>query len=149
MRKRTRVLVIDDEEVVRLGLARVLSETHHEVEMAKSGPDALSEMEKRDFDVVLLDLRLPGMDGMDVLKTIKQRWPDSEVVIVTGYPTIESAKEAIRLGANDYLAKPTDPEDVIRVTGEAANHRYWTLQREPAYQTESRRTAGANAARAH
>ncbi len=50
------------------------------------------------FDVILLDLRMPGLDGMDVLKTIKERWPDSEVVVITGYPTIESAKESVRLG---------------------------------------------------
>jgi ActR/RegA family two-component response regulator len=66
--------------------------------------------------------------------------------VVTGYPTIDTAKEAIKLGANDYLTKPTDPEDVIRATGEAMNHKYWALQREPQHLTDMRALAGANSA---
>ena len=133
MRTKTRVLIIDDEEIVRRGFSRILAGGDHYVETAGSGDEALQEMETHPFDVVLLDLRMPGMDGMQVLKTIKNRWPDCEVIVVTGYATIETAKEAIRVGANNYLAKPTDPEDVIRVTGEAMNHKYWALRRESQY----------------
>lgn len=146
MTRKTRVLIVDDEEIVRLGFSRVLAGGDHEVETVESGDEALHEMEAHPFDVVLLDLRLPGIDGMQVLKTIKHRWPDSEVVIVTGYPTIETAKEAIRLGANDYLAKPTDPENVVRATGEAANHKYWALQRESQPQTDMCAAASTRAA---
>jgi DNA-binding NtrC family response regulator len=88
-------------------------------------------MEQQSFDVVLLDLRMPGMDGMAVLKKIKQKWPESEVVIITGYPTIESAKEAVRLGAYDYLAKPVGPLDVINATDGALTRKRWALHKDP------------------
>ena len=147
MTTKTRILIVDDEEIVRRGFSRVLSGSDLHVETVGSGDEALQQMETHPFDVVLLDLRMPGMDGMQVLKTIKNRWPASEVIVVTGYPTIETAKEAIRDGANNYLAKPTDPEEVIRVTGEAMNHKYWALRREPQYDISaaaSAKTASAN-----
>ena len=71
---------------------------------------------------------MPGLDGMDVLKIIKERWPDSEVVVITGYPTIESAKEAVRLGACDYIAKPVAPDDVIKAANDAMTHKRWALR---------------------
>ena len=83
-----------------------------------------------EVDIILLDLRMPGLDGMDVLKTIKQRWPDSEVVVITGYPTIETAKEAVRLGAHNYIAKPVGPDDVIRAAHEAMTQKRWALRSE-------------------
>ncbi len=86
-------------------------------------------MEQHPFDVVLLDLRMPGLDGMDVLKTIKQRWPDSEVVVITGYPTIESAKEAVRLGAQNYIAKPVGPAEVVKAANEAWTQKRWAMHR--------------------
>jgi DNA-binding NtrC family response regulator len=87
-------------------------------------------MEEHPFDVVLLDLRMPGLDGMDVLKTMKERWPDSEVVVITGYPTIEAAKEAVRLGAQNFIAKPVGPDDVIKAANEAMNQKRWALRSE-------------------
>jgi DNA-binding NtrC family response regulator len=71
---------------------------------------------------------MPGLDGMDVLKTIKERWPDSEVVVITGYPTIESAKESVRLGAFNYLAKPVGPDDVIKAANDAITQKRWALR---------------------
>src|ERR1039458_4445311 len=103
---KTKILVVDDEEVVRLSHIRTLASIQCDVDVVRDGKDALQVMEQRPFDVVLLDLRMPGMDGMAVLKTIKQRWPETEVVIITGYPNIETAKEAVRLRAYDYLAQP-------------------------------------------
>ena len=130
MNAKTRILVVDDEEIVRLSHLRVLSGPHCEVETVFNGDEALREMERHPFDVVLLDLRMPGMDGMSVLRTIKDKWPDSEVVVITGYPTIETAKEAIRLGAYDYVAKPADPDDVIRVASGAMRQKTWSLRRD-------------------
>ena len=69
---------------------------------------------------------------MQVLRTIKQRWPESEVVIITGYPTIETAKEAVRLGAYDYLAKPIGPVEVINATDGALTQKRWALRKTPA-----------------
>lgn len=130
MEEKTKILVVDDEEVVRLSHIRTLASMHCNVEVVKSGVEALGVMEQRPADVVLLDLRMPGMDGMAVLKTIKQRWPETEVVIITGYPNIETAKEAVRLGAYDYLAKPVGPDEVINVANGAMTQKKWALRKE-------------------
>lgn len=127
MDNKTKILVVDDEEVVRLSHSRLLTGTDCSVEAVWNGVDALREMERNSFDLVLLDLRMPGMDGMSVLRMIKQRWPESEVVVITGYPSIETAKEAIRLGAYDYLAKPADPDQVIKVASGALTQKKWAL----------------------
>jgi DNA-binding NtrC family response regulator len=132
MEEKTKILVVDDEEVVRLSHIRTLASIHCNVEVVRDGSEALQVMEQRPADVVLLDLRMPGMDGMAVLRTIKQRWPETEVVIITGYPTVETAKEAVRLGAYDYLAKPVGPDDVINVANGAMTQKKWALHRDPA-----------------
>jgi DNA-binding NtrC family response regulator len=132
MANKIRVLVVDDEEVIRLGYRRVLSVDGFRVKAAGNVPEALNMMAGDSFDVVLLDIRMPGMDGMEVLRTIKERWPQSEVVVITGYPSIDTAKEAVRLGAYDYLAKPVVPEAVIRATTGAWMQKRWAIQRESA-----------------
>src|SRR5512146_2756064 len=128
MDARTSILVVDDDEVVRLSHLRSLTGIPCNVEAVWNGKEALRAMEARPFDVVLLDLRMPGMDGMAVLKTIKERWPESEVVVITGYPSLETAKEAVRLGAYDYLAKPVGPNDVISAASGAVTHKKWALR---------------------
>jgi len=142
MDEKTKILVVDDEEIVRLSHTRTLASVHCNVEVVPDGSEALRLMEQRPADVVLLDLRMPGMDGMAVLKTIKQRWPETEVVIITGYPTIETAKEAVRLGAYDYLAKPVGPDDVINVANGAMTQKKWALHRD---RTQSNGGIGASA----
>ena len=128
MIEKTKILVVDDEEVVRLSYLRTLSAEHCNVDAVRNGQDALQMMGQRPFDVVLLDLRMPGMDGMTVLKTIKQKWPESEVIVITGYPAVESAKAAVTLGAYGYLAKPVGPDDVINAANGAMLHKRWTLR---------------------
>ena len=131
---KTKILIVDDNEVVRLSHLRSLRSAQCDADAVWDGKQALQAMEHANYDVVLLDLRMPGLDGMDVLKTIKRRWPDSEVVIITGYPSIESAKEAVRLGAYDYLAKPVGPDDVINAAHNAMRQKEWTLHAERANQ---------------
>src|SRR5450759_3601341 len=128
MIEKTKILIVDDEEVVRLSYLRTLSAEHCKVDVVRDGRDALQMMGQHPFDVVLLDLRMPGMDGMTVLKTIKEQWPESEVIIITGYPAVESAKEAVALGAYDYLAKPVGPDDVINAANGAMLHKKWALR---------------------
>ena len=130
MNDKASILIVDDEEVVRHSHLRSLANTGCHTEAAENGDQALRVMEQRPFDVVLLDLSMPGLDGMDVLKTIKERWPDSEVVVITGYPTIETAKEAVRLGAQNYIAKPVGPDDVIKAANEAMTQKRWALRSE-------------------
>ena len=121
------ILIVDDEEVVRLSHLRSLQSVNCNARVAEDGTRALEVMEQQPFDVILLDLRMPDLDGMEVLRTIKDRWPDSEVVIITGYPTIESAKEAVRLGAYNYIAKPVGPDEVIKAANDAMNQKRWAL----------------------
>jgi DNA-binding NtrC family response regulator len=129
MNDKASILIVDDEEVVRRSHLRSLAGTGCHAEAAQDGDEALRVMEQHPFDVILLDLRMPGRDGMDVLKIIKQRWPNSEVVVITGYPSIESAKEAVRLGAQNYIAKPVGPEDLIKAANEAWTHKRWAMHR--------------------
>ena len=127
MDEKTKILVVDDDEVVRRSHLRSLAGANCEVKAVWDGTQALRAMAERPFDVVLLDLRMPGVDGMAVLRTIKEKWPESEVVIITGYPTIETAKEAVRLGAYDFLAKPVGPDDVINAANGAVRQKKWAL----------------------
>lgn len=127
MIEKTKILVVDDEVVVQLSYLRILSGDHCQVEAAMNGQDALLMMAQRPFDIVLLDLRMPGMDGMSTLKGIKEKWPESEVIIITGYPALESAKQAVTLGAYDYLAKPAGPEDILNVANRALLHKRWSM----------------------
>lgn len=128
MTEKATILVVDDEEVVRRSYVRTLSGENCSVAAVWNGNEALQAMGQHPFDVVLLDLCMPGMGGMTVLKTIKEKWPESEVIVITGYPAVESAKEAVTLGAYDYLAKPVDPDDVINAANGAMLHRRWALR---------------------
>jgi DNA-binding NtrC family response regulator len=122
-----KILIVDDEEVVRLSYTRVLAGTNCQVKTAWTWGQVAQAMRDEEFDIVLLDLRMPDMDGLTVLKALKQRWPESEVIIITGYPTLESAKEAVTLGAYDYLMKPVGPEQVIEAANAAMLHKRWAM----------------------
>jgi DNA-binding NtrC family response regulator len=130
MNTNPRVLIVDDEEVVRRCHLRVLAGDHCEVKAVPDGTQALATMQAEPFDIVLLDLRMPGMDGMAVLRQMRSRWPESEVIVITGFPSLDTAKEAIRLGACDYLSKPLEPAAVIEATSRAIEHKQWALRRE-------------------
>ncbi|MCK9387889.1 MAG: response regulator [Sulfuritalea sp.] len=127
MDAKAKILVVDDEEVVRRSYVRTLASERCSVEAVWNGKDALQVMEQQPFDVVLLDQRMPGMDGMEVLKAIKEKWPESEVIMITGYPAVEFAKQAVSLGAYDYLAKPVGPDQVIEAANGAMLHKRWAL----------------------
>lgn len=129
MNPNAKVLVVDDEEVVRACYLRILSGRQCQVREVGNGPDALQLMDHQAFDVVLLDQKMVGMNGMDVLKSIKARWPETEVIMITGFPALESAKEAVMLGAYDYLAKPVGPDEVIHAANNAMAHKRWGLHK--------------------
>ncbi len=128
MNPKANILVIDDEEVVRRSLSRALDNDQCHVETAVNGRHGLSALARQPFDLVLLDLKMPEMDGVQVLGEIKKHWPETEVIVITGYPALETAKQAIRLGAYDYLAKPVGPDEVMDAANGAVQHKRWALR---------------------
>ncbi len=117
--EKTRVLIVDDEEIVRASCLKLLGPLGHEVFEAEDAAGALELMEEGGFDLVLTDLRLPDNSGIELLKDIKERHPDTEVILVTGYGTVSTAVEAMKLGAYDYIEKPFRPEELISLTERA------------------------------
>ena len=106
-----KILVVDDEEVMRDSCKQILSRQGHHVELAEDGYQGLRLMEEESFDLVILDLKMPGIDGIEVLGKIKESGPETVVVVITGYATVESAVEAMKRGAYDFLPKPFTPEE--------------------------------------
>jgi DNA-binding NtrC family response regulator len=114
MNDKANILIVDDEEVVRLSHLRSLEGTECNARSVEDGKEAILVMEQSPFDVV----------------------PDSEVVVITGYPSIESAKQAVRLGAHNYLTKPVEPNDVIKAAHDAMNQKRWALRSDRKEQPE-------------
>ena len=112
-RKGFRILVVDDELVVRDSLKEWLVEEGFSVDMAASGTEALEKLAGQTYHLMLLDIKMPGMDGVEVLQTAKENTPDLKVIMMTAYATVETAVEAMKIGALDYLIKPFDPETMI------------------------------------
>ena len=112
MNKGPRVLVVDDEEIARKNLTHILSRENYDVVAVADGGQALRELETAEFDVVLTDLRMGRTDGMDLLDRIKIKYPDTKVILVTGFATVPSAIEAMQKGAFHYIAKPFKLDEV-------------------------------------
>jgi DNA-binding response OmpR family regulator len=106
------ILVVDDEKNIRLTLSQSLEPLGIPVQTAVNGEEALQKLGEGRFGLVFLDLKMPGMDGMDVLRRIKDDWPAVRVIIITAHGTIESAVEAMKLGAVDFLQKPFSPGEI-------------------------------------
>ena len=123
-----RILIVDDEPIARDNLALALSRRGHSVIAAASGPEALDWLEKEEFDLVLTDLKMDGMDGLALLRSIKDRFSDIEVMVLTGYPTVDTAVEAMRAGAYDYLAKPYHLDEARLLVHKALEKRQLKLE---------------------
>ena len=117
------VLVVDDEKPTRVLMERELPQTGCVVVTAQSGEEALEILSRQDFDVVLLDLKMPGLGGMATLRRLRSSGNPAEVVVLTGHPEVESAIEAMKLGAYDYLIKPFKLSEVEAVLRRAAEKR--------------------------
>jgi len=104
--KKENLLVVEDEEIMREALVDYFSDEGHKVDTADDGDKALENFNFKDYDVMIIDLRLPGRDGLSVLDEIRSKNPKAKVIIITAYPSVETEKEAIRRGAIDYLQKP-------------------------------------------
>lgn len=106
------VLIVDDEPIVRESIRDWLRDAGYEVYTAESGEEALTLIEKQDFGIIVIDVRLPGKTGIRVLSEVKQQKPQIKSIVITAYPSAELAAEAMKLGAVDYLIKPVNPDDL-------------------------------------
>ena len=111
--KGSRVLLVDDETVFTNNMSKLLTSRGYRVTAVNSGDSAIQLLEKEDFDVVVLDLKMPGMDGITTLKEIKKLGLFTETLILTGHGSIDSAMEATKLGAYDYLPKPCEIGELV------------------------------------
>ena len=107
------LLLVDDEEVIRKSLARELGLEHFRVTLVSSGSEAITLLQEKQFNVVITDLMMPGVDGLDVLKTVKELAPLTRVIIITGYGDMRFAIDALRLGADDFTLKPCEVEELV------------------------------------
>jgi DNA-binding NtrC family response regulator len=128
MTEKANILIIDDEEAIRDSCSQALKKEGYTVKTAKDGKDGLKFFRQNFFHSVLLDLKLPGLDGMEVLSRIKEENPETPVIIITGYASIESAVEAIKRGASDYLPKPFTPEQLRVIVRKALDNRKILLE---------------------
>jgi len=106
------ILIVDDEAVVRNGISRALNSKGMVTQLAANGQEALDYLRIQPFDLVLLDIRMPDMDGITLLKQIHAQYPETDVIMITGYPSIDSAVHCTKLGALDYLVKPFSLDDL-------------------------------------
>jgi two-component system OmpR family response regulator len=108
-----RILIVDDENDFREAIIKRLRARKIEIEGADSGPKALEMLDNQDFDVVVLDVKMPGMDGIETLREIKHRKPLVEVIMLTGHASVESGIQGMQLGAFDYVMKPVALDDLM------------------------------------
>ncbi|HBN26181.1 MAG TPA: two-component system response regulator [Desulfobacteraceae bacterium] len=118
-----KIMLVDDEERFLLTTKKLLSKKGYEVFTASSGAEALDNLKKQNIHVVILDVKMPGMDGMETLKEIKKHFPLVEVIMLTGHATVESAVDGLQSGATDYLMKPANIEELVEKSEEAFEKR--------------------------
>jgi DNA-binding NtrC family response regulator len=118
-----RILIVDDEEIVIRSCKRILAGADFTIDAVQSGLEALKMVDETDYDIVVLDIMMPGMDGLEVLQQVKERHPGVEVIMMTGLSQIKTAVQAMKLGAFDYLPKPFDPDELKHVVDRALERR--------------------------
>lgn len=118
-----KMMLVDDEERFLTTTRKVLSKKGYDILIAASGSEALEKLGTQHIHVVILDVKMPGMDGIATLKEIKRSFPLVEVIMLTGHGTVENAVEGLKSGATDYLTKPTDVNDLIQKAEEAFQKR--------------------------
>jgi len=125
-----KIMLVDDEKDFLESMKKVLQRRKMEVVTAESGPEALALLKENLVDVAVVDIKMQGMDGLEVLKRIKRNFPSVEVILLTGHPTVETAMEGIKLGANEYLKKPPDVDELSATIRKLYQSRQETLLRQ-------------------
>lgn len=113
MADKSRILVVDDEDALRTVLSNELTSEGYDVNTASNGDEAISTIQKKLFDLVLLDIKMPGLTGFEVLKFVKEKHPKTKVVMLTGFADLKNAIESKKLGAEDFVSKPYDLVDLL------------------------------------
>ena len=131
MEPKVNILVVDDEEIVRDSLAGWLEEDGYHVETAENGPKAIERLPDKSWNLAMVDLKMPGMDGIELMDEIRKRYPDTIVIIMTAYATVDTAVKAMKQGAYDYIVKPFNPEDLSLTIRKIIEHQ--NLVRENLY----------------
>ncbi len=121
MDERLQVLVLDDEPIVGKRLQPALAKVGCDVEVFETPRPALERIESRRFDIVVTDIRMDDIDGIEVLERVLARWPATKVIMITGYASVEVAREAMAKGAFDFIAKPFKPQELRDVIAKAAD----------------------------
>jgi len=119
-----KILIVDDEEIVIRSCRRILSDSIYTVDAAQDGMEALRKIDETEYDIIILDIMMPKMDGLEVLQQVKERHPDMDVIMMTGLSQIQTAVKAMKLGAFDYLSKPFDPDELKHVVDRALERRH-------------------------
>jgi DNA-binding NtrC family response regulator len=125
-----RILIVEDEVNIRSALQTIVEKMGHRVRSAATAEDALALLHESGYDLAITDLKMPGMDGIELLRRIKEAWPGTEVVVMTAYGSVETAVEAMRLGAYDYLTKPLDRNRLPVVIEKALERHYLSAENE-------------------
>jgi ActR/RegA family two-component response regulator len=141
------ILVIDDEAVVHESCRRVLEDEGYRVDGAFSLKEGIAALEMEPFEVVVTDLKMPGGSGMDVIRSIRDRWEDTAVIMITGYSTVDSAVEAMKLGAVHYLPKPFTPEELADAVLRAMEQRRLAIEERQLRMTFEEATRGMRSSR--
>jgi DNA-binding NtrC family response regulator len=119
-----KILIVDDEEIVIRSCLRILSDSSYVVDSVQDGWEALRKIDETDYDVIVLDIMMPKIDGLEVLQHVKERHPDIDVIMMTGLSQIQTAVKAMKLGAFDYLSKPFDPDELKHIVDRALERRH-------------------------
>jgi len=117
--EKNKALVIDDEQIVLDSVSKILTDENYEVDVSLSGREGLNRAIQKEYDIVLTDIRMPDIGGMRVLRDVKRAKPSLPVVIITGYASVKSAVQAMKLGAADYIEKPFTPDQLLKAVDAA------------------------------
>jgi DNA-binding NtrC family response regulator len=128
-KRKANVLLVDDEEQFLDVLSQRLEARGLKVKAVTNGEDAVNQVEDYSFDAIIVDLAMPGIDGIETLKRIKEKRPDLEIIMLTGHATVKSGIEAMKLGADDFLEKPVDLNVLLEKIGEAKNKRMLVVEK--------------------
>lgn len=116
------ILVVDDEELTRRGIADILVKCRYDVFTAQNGGEAMTALEKKRYDLIITDMLMPGMTGIDLLRTVKTACRETGVIIITGYGEVDSYLESMNLGAYEYINKPVKVTELKRIVNNFFNH---------------------------